>query len=150
MAKKFIWIFPYYLMEKPKGIFWPTQKFRICIQCTGAQSCPLFLFLHVARPHAPLSSVASHRATSLHERREDEACGARGRHPALRNGLGSTDKASWDLCYPASLLWLSSPPPGRQLACRGKNVSQSYNWLKLPEKCVCVCMCARTQDYVFC
>ena len=31
MAKKFIWVFPYYLMDKLKPTFWPTQCFLFLV-----------------------------------------------------------------------------------------------------------------------
>ena len=31
LAKKFIWVFPYYLMDKLKPTFWPTQCFLFLV-----------------------------------------------------------------------------------------------------------------------
>ena len=31
LTKKFIWIFPYHLMQKPEWTFWPTQCFVVTI-----------------------------------------------------------------------------------------------------------------------
>lgn len=87
-----------------------------------------------------LSCRLPYPVISLPERREKEAYGAGGWPPAQGNGPGSTHRAPWDLCCPASLPWLSSQTSGKESACWGKDVSVSWSWLKLPEKHGGVCV----------
>ena len=138
LAKKFIWIFPYYLMEKPEGIFWPTQKFRICIQCAGAQSCPLVLFLHVARPHAALSPLwhLTEPPPCLKDVRmrpvgQEAGTQLQGMVLAPQTKRPGTF-AVLPVCFGSAHNLLGSSWPVEERMC------QSCNWLKLPEKCVCV------------